>query len=116
GIIRGMGGGRFNPEGSITRQDAAIMIAKAANLKLNTDENKVLQSLQKSFTDANLTDVYARASIEAVAKAGFITGRENVLSGGNKPTYRFDPLDTLTRAEAATIAINVMKQQKKLPK
>jgi hypothetical protein len=32
GIIQGVGGGRFNPEGMITRQEAAVMVARAAKL------------------------------------------------------------------------------------
>lgn len=117
GIIRGSGGGRFNPDGSITRQDAAVMIARAADMKLNADLDKSLVSLQKAFTDANGIDIYARASIEAVNKTKFITGRENtLLQGQAKPTYRFDPLETFTRAEAARVVMNVLKQQKKIPK
>lgn len=32
GIVRGVGGGNFNPESTITRQDAAIMLARTAAL------------------------------------------------------------------------------------
>jgi hypothetical protein len=117
GIVRGMSGGRFQPDSSIKRQDAAVMIAKAANLKLGSDEAKSLQSLQKSFTDANLIDLYARAAVEAVAKSGQMAGKENTLAAGaKKASFRFDPNEPITRAEAATIAINVLKQQKKIPK
>ncbi len=117
GIVRGASGGRFMPDSAITRQDAAVMIARAANLKLGNDTDKSLKALQKMFTDAGGIDIYARTAVEAVAKAGFIKGIENVLSPGQKKkTFRFDPKETLTRAEAAAVAISVMKQQKKIPK
>ena len=32
GIVNGVGGGKFNPEGTITRQEAAAMVARAAKL------------------------------------------------------------------------------------
>ncbi|MDB5052754.1 MAG: hypothetical protein JWM44_804, partial [Bacilli bacterium] len=117
GIVRGGGGGRFSPDESITRQDAAVMISRAANLKLNTDSVKSLTNLQKAFTDANGIDLYARTAVEAVSKAGLITGKENVLlQGQKKTTFRFDGDQNFTRAEAAQVAISVLQQQKKIPK
>ena len=32
GLISGIGGGKFNPDGTITRQEAAVMVARAAKL------------------------------------------------------------------------------------
>ncbi|AQR78640.1 S-layer homology domain-containing protein [Paenibacillus larvae] len=117
GIVRGTGGNRFSPDGLLTRQDAAIMIAKASNAKINNDPDKVLASLQKMFTDANEIDYYARTSVEAIAKSKLISGKPNVmLPGDKKETFRFDPLETMTRAEAGAVANNVMKQQNKVPK
>ncbi|WP_193556260.1 S-layer homology domain-containing protein [Paenibacillus ginsengarvi] len=119
GIVRGAAGGRFMPDSDITRQDAAIMIARAADLKLSSDSNidKVSASLQKTFTDGDKIDIYARTAVEAVSKAGLIEGKENVLlQGQTKATVRFDPLETFTRAEAAAVAIRVLKNQKKIPK
>ncbi|MEX2459786.1 MAG: S-layer homology domain-containing protein [Paenibacillaceae bacterium] len=117
GIVRGSGGGRFSPDDSITRQDAALMISRAANLKLNTSTDKSLTALQKAFTDANGINLYARTAVEAVNKAALIEGKQNVLlQGQKKATFRFDPEQTFTRAEAAEVAIRVLKQQKKIPK
>lgn len=117
GIVRGITETQFMPNMSITRQDAAVMIARAADMKLGNDVTKSLTALQKSFTDANGIDLYARTSVEAVTKGGLITGKENVLlQGQSKATFRFDPLESFTRAEAAAVAIRVLKQQKKIPK
>ncbi len=119
GIVRGAALGRFLPDSAVTRQDAAVMIARAADLKLSPDStlDKVLDNLQKAFTDGEQIDIYARTSVEAVFKAGLIEGKENVLQQGQKKaTVRFDPLNTFTRAEAAVVAMRVMQQQKKVPK
>jgi hypothetical protein len=118
GIVRGAAQGRFLPDNAITRQDAALMIARAANLKMTPDYDidKVRSNLQKQFTDANLIDIYAMPAVEAVVKAGLIEGKENLLQPGQKkPTLRFDPLESFTRAEAATVAMRVLRQQKKVP-
>jgi hypothetical protein len=117
GIVRGNANGTFLPNSAITRQDAAVVIARAAELKLSSDEPKSLASLQKLFTDAGSVDFYAVPSVEAVTKSGLIQGKDNVLLQGQKKiTQRFDPLDNFTRAEAAAVAIRVLKQQKKIPK
>ena len=117
GIVRGGGGGRFSPDESVTRQDAAVMISRAADLKMGVDADKALLNLQKLFTDAAVIDSYARTAVEAVSKAALVQGKENVLLQGQaKATFRFDPAQTFTRAEAAEVAIRVLKQQKKIPK
>lgn len=122
GIVRGQKEGTFAPNEYISRQDAAVMIARAANLKVSstTDEKQVARTkanLQKQFTDANLIDLYAAPAVEAVVKAGLMNGKPNVLlEGQKKTTYRFDPTFELKRSEAARIVMNVMKQQKKIPK
>lgn len=117
GIVRGSGGKSFLPDELVTRQDAAVMIARAANLKLNASTDNSLVALQKAFTDANGINLYARTAVEAVNKAALIEGKANVLiQGQKKPTFRFAPEETFTRAEAAEVAIRVLKQQKKIPK
>ncbi len=115
GIIRGTTGGRFLPDESISRQDAAVMIARAANYSLSVNSAKTLASLQKLFTDANTIDYYAQPAVFAVVKAKLMEGKPNVLLPGQKQTYYYDPLANMTRAEAARIAMNVLKQQKKIP-
>ncbi|MBD0384283.1 S-layer homology domain-containing protein [Paenibacillus sedimenti] len=116
GIVRGNSNGLFLPTNSISRADAAVMIERAANMKVSTDSTKSLANLKKQFTDAADIDTYALASVEAVAKAGFIDGIENTpVEGQKKPTFSFDPKGNMTRAQAAAIANRVLKQQKKIP-
>lgn len=117
GIIRGTSMNRFDPNKSILREDASIMIARAAELKLESDLNKAASALVKTFTDGASVSTYAGPSVLAITKAGLIEGIPNVLTEGQtKETVRFEPGQNLSRADAGLILIRVMKNQKKLPK
>ncbi|MED4586969.1 S-layer homology domain-containing protein [Brevibacillus choshinensis] len=114
GIIRGKQPGYFRPDDPLTREEAAIMIARAMNLKLGTlDASKL--ALNKMFTDAKDVGYYAAPSVLVVAKAKLMNGEVNDPTV-KKPTYSFKPTNFLTRAEMAVITVRVMVQLKKLPK
>ncbi|MBW5468733.1 S-layer homology domain-containing protein [Brevibacillus formosus] len=114
GIIRGKQPGYFRPDENLTREEAAIMIARALNLKLGTlDASKL--ALNKMFSDAKDVSYYAAPSVLAVSKAKLMNG-EIDNPGEKKSTYSFKPTNNLTRAEMAVITIRVMVQLKKLPK
>jgi len=115
GIVRGRAPRLFLPNEPLTREEAAVMIARATNLlKGKEDPEKDLESLKSTFTDGGLISYYAASSVLAVYKAGFITGAPNPDSGSGKPTYRFDPQANLKRADAAIIAERVMRKNKML--
>jgi len=113
GIVMGRAPRLFVPAGPITREEAAVMIARAMNMKLGTQE-KDLPRLQKMFTDSGSIDYYAIPAVTAVARAGIIQGRPNTMTEGAKQTYRFDPNSYLSRAEAAIIAARMMDELGKL--
>lgn len=116
GIIRGNLQGFFQPRNKITREDAAVMIARAANLKLETDPDKARKQLEKTFTDLSRFGDYTIPAVLAVNKAGYIDGKPNNMGPNDKkPTYYFDPKANLTRAEAAAIMMRVMLKAKKIP-
>ena len=50
GIVGGVGGGKFLPQGTITRQEAAVMVARAAGLC----------GIRKTYTAAGIRDVLAQ--------------------------------------------------------
>lgn len=116
GIIRGKGPRQFLPNEALTREEAAVMIARAANLVKDGKEDQVKDraALQKAFTDASSMDGYALGSILAVVKAKFLEGLPNTTSGTGKATYRFDPKANLNRADASIIAERVMRKNKLL--
>lgn len=115
GIIRGTAPRIFSPNRTLSREDAAVMIARAMSLKLGNNATD-LAALQKLFTDTgSIVSVYSAPSILAVYKAGVISGIENKLvAGQKKPTYRFDPKANFTRADAAVMAQRIMAKMKRL--
>ncbi|NJJ39428.1 S-layer homology domain-containing protein [Paenibacillus apii] len=115
GIIKGTAPRVFSPNSTLNREDAAVMIARAMNLKLGTVD-KDLAALQKLFTDTgSISSSYSVPSILAVYKAGVISSIPNKLvAGAKKVTYRFDPQAKFTRADAAVMAQRMMIKMKKL--
>ncbi|MWJ32291.1 hypothetical protein FTE24_014210 [Saccharibacillus sp. WB 17] len=114
GIIRGTGPRVFMPYNTLSREDATMMIARAMNLKL-TDNTKAKAGLEKAFTDATTINASYAGAVLAVTKGKYMEGKANKLEEGQKKaTYRFDPKATFTRAEAADIAVKVMKKMKSL--
>ena len=86
-MIAGYADGLFGPYDELTRQQGAILLARALNL--STDNVK-----DPGFTDMAPTMTYYK-EVAAVANRGIIRGKEN----GKK----FDPNGKLTRAEMAAI-------------
>lgn len=115
GIVRGSEPGYFRPDNSLTREEAAVMIARALNLKTTGSVDAAKANLLKMFTDGKDVNYYATTSVLAVTKAKLMNGEPNDASA-KKPTYRFLPGNNLTRAEMAVITVRVMVQLKKLPK
>lgn len=72
GIVNGVGGGKFNPNGTITRQEAATMVARAAKvLKLDTGVEDSDEVLALFFDGAKVKswarDAVAYCAIEGIA-------------------------------------------------
>lgn len=89
-LISGYPNGTFMPDSSITRAEAATIIARALNLK---------KTKNPTFTDVP-TSHFAYNAIAAVAENGIITGREK---------NKFSPEGKLTRAEMASILTRAYK-------
>lgn len=112
GFIRGKSPRLFFPNDPLTRQEAAVMIARATNLiKSNANADKDKTALQKQFTDANTIDIYGASAVLSVVKAKYISGIPNTTPA---KTFRFEPDSYLKRADAAVIAEKIMKSLKKL--
>lgn len=117
GIIKGLGPGTFNPTGSLTRQDAAVIIARAINAKVGSDQQAAQKALSKIFTDSTIIDYYAAPSVLSINKLGIVNGIPNdMVQGQTKQTYSFNPIAPLSRAESSKIAFKTMQYLKKLPK
>lgn len=98
GVISGIGNGVFGVGDSITRQDMAVIIYRAA-VKAGINFN----SAPCSFDDSGDIADYAEDAIGALSAAGIING-----VGGNV----FNPNGNATRAEAAVIISRVISMSR----
>lgn len=100
GIIKGVSKNEFSPNGSITREQAAIMITRVARLcGMNTyvDEKETKQILSHYSDFASASD----SALEALAfccKNGIIDNNSS----------RLNPKKALTRGEVATMIYNML--------
>lgn len=85
-IISGYNENTFGPNDLITREQAAVIIARAAQLETATDE--------LNFADSKAISSWAKPGVAAAFNSRFITGY---------PDNSFKPQGKTTRAEAAII-------------
>ncbi|MBP3361960.1 MAG: S-layer homology domain-containing protein [Clostridia bacterium] len=97
GIVKGINENTFGTGGSITRQDAAVMICRGAEAA-----KKVINesSPPKDFTDHEDISEYALLGVQKLQMADIISGYE---------TGCFLPQNTITRAEAAKLIYSTLK-------
>ena len=92
GIMEGVGGGKFSPDRSVTRQEAATLLTRQR--KLSGEDTTADSAIVKDFTDGGTIADWAAAGVAYCAKTGLVQG---------KPGKVFAPKSTITRAEMATI-------------
>lgn len=112
GIITGKSEGFFSPNMPITRQEAAVMIARAAKLKLDSNDDKLSAKLAKSYLDSGRIEYYARPAVQAVSAAKIMSGSPVTIPGAKKASFNFNPTGNMTRAEAAKVAVELFKSNK----
>ncbi len=95
GIVNGVGGGNFAPEAVVTRQDAAVMLARLCDVK------GIELSGSASPTDSITIADYAQESVLLLAGAGVISGFED---------GSFRPNEVLTRAQAAKLIYALLQR------
>lgn len=93
GIINGNPDGTFVPNGTVTREQAAKMIAEAFKLKAKKADS------YKAFADSASIAAYAQGHVSALYEAGYMVG----VPGGN-----YNPKKGLSRAEALQIIDNIL--------
>ena len=99
GVTVGMGDGSFGADALITRQDMAVMVARAAQA---AEQTLGQSGSLEQFTDAEAVSEYAREALELLVGAGFIGGDD---------TGALLPAENATRAQAAKILCLVSQQQ-----
>lgn len=97
GIAQGVGGGRFAPEGTLTRQQAAVFLSRAA-ARLDFS---CLPEERAAFTDADSIAPWAAAAAEEMQQAGLMAGTD---------TGAFLPQALLTREQAAAVLVRFVEK------
>ncbi|MCL1835230.1 MAG: S-layer homology domain-containing protein [Oscillospiraceae bacterium] len=97
GIVLGVGEGRFNPDGNITRQEMVLMIARYLDCEYITLKVK---DGNAPFADEDDIDDWAAEAVELMRKFQIVEG---------KPGGLFDPLGVSTRAEVATVLFRLIE-------
>ncbi|MDO3408456.1 S8 family serine peptidase [Saccharibacillus sp. CPCC 101409] len=99
GLIGGTGGGKFDPNATITREQLAVLLTNTAKLlDLNASSGSV------SYADAASFAPYAKSGIAAASSFGLIQGEDR---GGK--TF-FNPKSPATREAAATVLENLLER------
>lgn len=97
GIVNGLGNGTFGTGESITRQDAAVIITRACELKYKKFNE--IKSVVEFVDYADIAE-YAHYAVAFLAKSGILNGYEDGC---------FRPLGVITRAEAAKLLYGCIK-------
>lgn len=100
GIINGVGDGRFNPNGTITRQEAATMLARAAKLcGLETEmKDSEVRDMLAQFSDYIKSAEWARPSLAFCYK-------ENIL---DQSALDIKPMASVLRQEIADMLFRLL--------
>ena len=106
GVVNGVGDGKFEPDGSVTREQMATILYRYAQ-KTGIDTSKHTEL--SAFPDASRVSAYARAPMQWIVAEGVIGGsRENGQDWLN-------PQGNATRAEVATILMRFIENVAKRP-
>ena len=95
GVMVGVGGGKFNPDAAVSRQELASLLTRYA--KLNGKDTSADASVVQSFTDRGSISSWAAGGVAYCVKAGLMQGNGQV----------FSPTGTATRAEVSVILMNI---------
>ena len=95
GYVKGYSDGSFKPNNTITRAEAAVMIANTAKLSAN-------EAGAYRFTDIGSIPAWARGSVGAVVAAGYMTGYPDCSFGANASISRAEAVSSLNRMLGGT--------------
>jgi hypothetical protein len=92
GIVQGLTPTTFGPDQTITREQMAVLLARAL---------KLTGSARLTFSDTAQIDAWAQAGVQAAVAAGYLNGF---------PDGSFQPLGPATRAQAAKVLAMVLQK------
>lgn len=106
GLINGVGEGRFNPDGTITKQEAAVMVARAAKLcGMDTElDTATVRDVLAQFTDYVTTPEWAREGLAFCYQEGILDDSAMEIQGKTE----------ILRCEIAQMLYNLLSSAKLL--
>ena len=106
GIIKGVSQNKFNPNGTVTREEAAVMVARAAKLCGHdaTLSDTEVRNILSGFDDYKKASDWSKESIAFCCKT-------EILDGG---VMNINPKEPVTRAEIASMLYNLLSNSKLL--
>lgn len=104
GIISGVSEKEFNPSGTITKEEAACMAARAAKLcGIDTDMSEAeIRDTLSEFTDYTVSSEWARSSLAVCFKEGILSDEDIEIS----------PKKNVVRCEIALMFYNMLERAK----
>ena len=103
GVVAGIGNGRFDPDGSVTREQTAVILFNYAQSK---GYDVSARADLSAFPDAGSVSDWAKDALADAVALGLISGASN---GGQ--TY-LEPQGSATREQVATILMEFCKNVK----
>lgn len=100
GLVKGRSAKRFVPDGSITRQEMAVLLAQAYEILHTGTAPSVDSAVDLPFKDKTWIADWAMPSVQWAYEQELLKGR-----GGD----RFAPAASMTRAEAAEVIYRLLK-------
>ena len=98
GIVNGVGNGKFDPNGTITRQEAATMVVRAAKvLRQNTAVANADSTLSR-FSDSAKVASYAKEPLAYCYDSGILSAEKTI-----------QPTKAILRCEIAQMVYNLLK-------
>lgn len=88
--------GKLNPENSITRQEAFVVLSRVFGLAVNED---IDPSILNQFSDKGMIEDWAEKDVAAIITAGYVGGSDGKLN----------PTANITRAEFAAVMDRLIK-------
>lgn len=103
GIIKGKGEGTFAPNDTITRAEAAVMIARVLEMNLTKVDHDVYDPSKKvsDLKDHKQMNEWSKASIEKIYQSGIMSGH---------PDGTFDPNGKTKRDQMAKILAEMLNK------
>ena len=99
GIVNGVGNGKFDPQGAITREQAATMLARASKSFGLSGQVKDEQSALSGYPDAASASAYAKNALAFCAEAGILEADRTQLQPGQ----------AICRCEVAQMVWNLLQ-------